>query len=200
MIVTVTAAIPPVKSCSLWLINKKEKPWIIRLKALHGINANRIQYPFLALNQGVAGRVAACKQTLIILDVLKDKQFKEKTMARKSGLVSMLGVPIVYKGTELLGVLNCFTTRAYKFSRLDVDFINDVANQAAIAIFNTERMVRAKFARDELDTHNLLRRAGRVLMRQRKIEADEATNWIQQCSKTSCKSLRHIAEAILLTS
>ncbi len=200
LIVTVTASITPIKNCSLWLINKKEKPWIIRLKAFHGISADLFEHPFLALSQGIVGRVAACRQSLIIEDVLKNEQFKEKNMARKLGLVSMLGVPIIYKSNDLLGVLNGFTTKPYKFSKVEVNLARSVANQAAITIFNTERMVRAKFARNELDTHDLLRRAGRVLMRQCEIDAYTASNWIQQCSRRSCKSLRQIAEAILLTS
>ncbi|MCP3873771.1 MAG: GAF and ANTAR domain-containing protein [Desulfobacteraceae bacterium] len=198
LIVTVTATIPCIKMCSLWLIDKKEKPWKICLKASQGINTNLIQHRSLTLKRGVVGLVATRKKPLIIADVLKNRQFKEKDMAQKSGIVSMSGVPIVYKGDTLFGVLNCFTTKPYKFSKTEVSLMSKVANQAAITIFNTELMVRAGLAKEELDTHDLLKRASKVIMQQHKIATDEASNWIQQYSNTLCTPIRHVAEAILL--
>lgn len=197
LIVTVTATITHTTTCSLWLVDR-EKPWELRLKASQGINTALFQHRSLALNQGVVGRVATNKRPVIIANVLKDRQFKEKNMAQKSGIVSMLGVPMVYK-KNTLGVLNCFTTQAHAFSEPEVTLMNTVANQAAVALFNTERMVRAELAKEELETQNLLIRARKVLIRQRKLSADDAANWIQHCSNTSCRSLRHIAQAILLT-
>ncbi|CCK82194.1 predicted antitermination regulatory protein, ANTAR and GAF domain [Desulfobacula toluolica Tol2] len=199
LIVTVTATITQITTCSLWLIDKRENPLTIRLKTSRGIDTDLFYHKSLALNQGVVGMVATYKKPLIIADVLKDRQFKEKDMARRSGIVSMLGVPIVYKNDKLLGVLNCFTTKPHEFSKTEVNLMSNLADQAAISIFNTELMVRAELAKEELNTHDLLMRANNVLMQQRKIAADEASDWIQQCSDASCMSLRHVAEAILLT-
>ena len=198
LIVTVTAAITRTDTCSLWLADKREKPWKLCLKASQGINTDLFQHRSLALSQGVVGRVATKKRPVIISDVLKNRQFKEKNMAQKSGIVSMLSVPMIYKKDTLLGVINCFTTHAHAFSKTEVSLMNRVADQAAITIFNTERMVRAGLAKEELDTQNLLIRARKVLMGQRKLSADDAAHWIQDCSNTSCRSLRHVAEAILL--
>lgn len=198
LIVTVTTEITRTTTCSLWLIDKREQPWRVCLKASQGINADLFEHRSLALNQGVVGRVATKKRPVIIADVLKDRSFKEKNMAKKLGLVSMLSVPMVYKKDTLLGVLNCFTPHAHAFSKTEVSLMNTVASKAAITIFNTEKMVRAGLAKEELDTQNLLIRARNVLMKQRKIDADDASNWIQDCSNTSCRSLRHVAEAILL--
>jgi len=198
LIVTVTSAITHIKMCSLWLIDKKESPWRICLKVSQGISADLIQYPSLALNQGVVGMVAATQRPLVIADVLREQKFKEKNMAQKLGVVSMLSVPIVYKNGNLYGVLNCFTTQAHTFSEAEVTRVKGVANQAAIAIFNTELMVRAGLAKEELDTQYLLIRARNVLMGQRNIAAPEASRWIHHCSKTSCRPLRQVAQAILL--
>lgn len=198
LIMTVTANITPITTCSLWLVDKKEKPWRICLKASQGIDADLFQHRSLALSQGVVGRVATIKMPVIITDVLKDKQFNEKKMAQKIGLVSMLAVPIVYKNHTLFGVLNCFTTQAHAFSETEVTLMNMVTDQAAVAIFNTERMVRAGLAKEELETQDLLIRARKVLMGQRNLSVDDADSWIQHHSNTSYRSLRHVAEAILL--
>lgn len=198
LILTVTATITRIATCSLWLVDKRENPWRLCLKSSQGINADLFQHRSLALNQGVVGRVATKKRPAIIANVQKDRQFKEKNMAQKLGIVSMLSVPMVYKKETLLGVLNCFTTHAHVFSESEVCLMNRVADQAAVTIFNTERMVRAGLAKEELDTQDLLIRASKVLMGQRKLSADDAASWIQDCSHTSCRSLRHVAEAILL--
>jgi len=74
-----------------------------------------------------------------------------------------------------------------------------VANQAAVAIFNTKLMVDAKVIQEELETRKMVEKAKEVLMLRRKIKGEEAFRWIQKRSMDSRKSIRSIAEAILLS-
>jgi len=74
-----------------------------------------------------------------------------------------------------------------------------VANQAAVAIFNTELMVKTKVIQEELEARKLIERAKDVLMRKRNMKGDEAYRWIRKRSMDSRKSMREVAEAILLT-
>ncbi len=97
------------------------------------------------------------------------------------------------------GVLNCFAAKPHEFSETEVNLITAVANQAAVAILNTELMVKTKVIQEELETRKLVERAKEVLMRKRNMEGDEAHRWIQKRSMDSRKSIRHIAEAILLS-
>ena len=62
-------------------------------------------------------------------------------MAKKLGLVSMVGVPLQLKDEKVIGVLNCFTAEPYDFSSTEVNLLRAVANQAAVALLNTELMV-----------------------------------------------------------
>jgi len=57
--------------------------------------------------------VASTNKPLIVEDVLKEPRFKEKDMARRLGLVSMLGVPLHVKEDRVIGVLDCFTLKPY---------------------------------------------------------------------------------------
>jgi AmiR/NasT family two-component response regulator len=120
-------------------------------------------------------------------------------MAKKLGLVSMLGVPLQVKGEKVIGVLNCFTSEPYAFSETEINLVKAVANQAAVAILNTELMVKTKVVQEELETRKLVERAKEVLMRTRNLEADEAYRWIQKRSMDSRKSMRRVAEAVLLS-
>ncbi|MBW1864001.1 MAG: GAF and ANTAR domain-containing protein [Deltaproteobacteria bacterium] len=199
LIVMVTANVTGVKICSLWLIDESEKPKKIRLKATQAIDPDYIKDRSLNLNEGVVGYVATENRPLLIEDVLKEPRFKEKEMAKKLGLVSMVSVPMYVKEDKVIGVLNCFTAKHHKFSETEVNLITTVANQAAVAIFNTELMVKTRVIQEELETRKMVERAKEVLMRRRNILVDEAYRWIQKRSMDTRKPIRHVAEAILLS-
>ncbi len=199
LIVMVTANVTGVQICSLWLIDESEEPKKIRLKATQAIDQEYVKDRALTMDEGVVGFVASNNSPLIVDNVLKEKRFKEKEMAKKLGLVSMVSVPLQLNNQKVIGVLNCFTAKPHKFSETEVNLITTVANQAAVAILNTELMVKTKVIQEELETRKLVERAKEVLMRRRKMKGGEAYRWIQKRSMDSRKPIRYIAEAILLS-
>jgi len=199
LIVMVTAKVTGVEICSLWLIDESQNPNMIRLKATQAIDPDYLKDRALTMDEGVVGHVATHNQPLMVRDVLKEPRFKEKEMAKKMGLVSMLGVPLQVRGEKVIGVLNCFTAEPHDFSETEVNLITAVANQAAVAILNTELMVKTKVIQEEMETRKLVERAKEILMRRRKMKADEAYRWIQKRSMDSRKSMRYIAEAVVLS-
>lgn len=199
LIVLVTAKVTGLEICSLWLIEESKNKKQIRLKATQAIGHDYVKDRTLNTDEGVVGYVVTTKQPLVIQDVLKEPRFKEKSMAKKLGLVSMLGIPMMVRDEEVVGVLNCFTAEHRDFTETEVNLITTVANQAALAIYNTKLMVDAKVIQEELETRKLVERAKEVLMRRRKMNVDDAFRWIQKRSMDSRKSMREVAEAILLS-
>ena len=199
LIVMVTAKVTGFEICSLWLVDESVNPKKIRLKATQSIDPEYVKNRSLDRVEGVVGFVATHNQPLIIKDVLKEPRFKEKEMAKKLGLVSMLSVPLQVKDDKVIGVLNCFTSEPHEFSETEVNLITAVANQSAVAILNTELLVKTKVIQEELETRKLVERAKEVLMQKRKIKADEAYRWLQKRSMDSRKSIRQVAEAVLLS-
>jgi signal transduction protein with GAF and PtsI domain len=199
LIVMVTAKVTGVEICSLWLIDESQNPKKIRLKATQAIDPDYVKDRSLNMDEGVVGCVATHNRPLIVEDVLKEPRFKEKEMARKLGLVSMAGVPLQVKDEKVIGVLNCFTAEPHEFSEIEVNLIKAVANQAAVAILNTEFMVKTKVIQEELETRKLVERAKEVLMRRRNMTGEQAYRWMQKRSMDSRKSMRNVAEAILLS-
>ena len=94
LIVMVVAKVTEVDICSLWLVDEDSNPPKIRLKATQAIEPEYVIDRSLNLDEGVVGHVATTQQPLIIADVLQCEMFKGKEMARKVGLVSMVGVPL----------------------------------------------------------------------------------------------------------
>lgn len=199
LIVMVTAKVTGVEICSLWLVDEPNGEMKIRLKATQSIEPDYVKDRSLNVNEGVVGYVTTENRPLIVKDVLKEPRFKEKDMAKKLGLVSLLSVPLQIKENKVIGVLNCFTTQPHEFLETEVNLITAVANQAAMAIFNTELMVKSKVIQEELETRKLVERAKEILMRRRKLDGKDAHRWIQKKSMNSRKSMREVAEAILLS-
>ena len=165
LIVMVTAKVTGVEICSLWLIDETSSPPKIRLKATQAIEPDYLIDRSLNMNEGVVGYVATHNQPLIIENVLDDSRFKEKQMAKKLGLVSLLSIPLQAKNESVIGVLNCFTASPHEFTETEINIATTVANQAAIAIMNTELMVKTKVIEEELETRKLVERAKEILMK-----------------------------------
>jgi len=199
LIVMVTAKVTGVEICSLWLVDESKEPPVIRLKATQAIDPDYIKDRSLGLHEGVVGHVFTEKRPLIVSNVLEEPRFKEKEMAQKLGLVSMLGVPLQIQDGKIIGVLNCFTAKSHIFSETEINLITTVANQAALAIMNTELMVKTQVIQEELETRKLVERAKEILMKRRDKTGDQAYRWMQKRSMTTRQSMRRVAEAILLS-
>ena len=147
LIVTVTANLMDSKICSLWILDAKEQK--LKLKATQSISEEYLKERSLTMGEGVVGHVALRNQPIAILDVLKDPLYKEKELAKKEGLVSMLSVPMCIKD-RVIGVINCYTSYPHSFSKNEEEMLTTVANQAAICIENSGLM-------ETLDIDEILR-------------------------------------------
>lgn len=199
LIITVASHVSHIKKYTLWLSDPDNRSGSLYLKASRGIDTALIRSRILSRAQGVVGLVATRKKPLSVSDVSRHPRFKEKNMARQSGLVSMLGVPMLDSDNGTLGVLNCFTTSTHLFSDSEITLLSDVANHAARAIGNREAIVKTVLIRDEMASHSLLGQATRVLMERRHLDARGAGLFLRQWSSQTAIPISHLAEAILLS-
>ena len=196
LIVTVTANVVKAKICTLWLLDEKTKE--LKIKATQSLSSEYLKERSIQFGEGIVGTVAKEKKAMTIVNVLGDKKYKEKELAQKEGLVSMLSVPMMVK-KKVIGVINCYTTIPHRFPRSEINLLSIVANQAAVAIENTELMVRTKIVQEELAARKKVERAKGILMKQQKITEDQAYNLIRKSSMNKRVSMKEIAEAIILT-
>ena len=199
LIVMVTAKVTGVEICSLWLVDENENPPLIKLKATQSFEPDYVQDRVLRLHEGVVGYVLSTERPYVIDDVLENDRFKEKDMARKLGLVSMVSVPLQGKEGKVIGVLNCFTGKPHVFSETDINMLTTVANQAAVAIHNTDLIIKTRVIERELQTRKQIERAKEILMQRRHMNGEDAYRWIQKRSMDTRKSMLEIAEALILS-
>ena len=196
LVVTVTAETMLSKICSLWLLDDNGN--VLRLRATQSISEDYLKDRSLKLGEGIVGQVALTGKPRSVLNVLEEPEFKEKELARKEGLVSVMSVPMVVKD-KVIGVINCYTSYAHEFTETEKNVLITVANEAAVAIENTQLMVKTKVIREELESRKLIERAKDILMTQRGLSGADAYRWIQRRSMDTRKSMKEISEAVLLT-
>ena len=197
LIVKVTAQVMKSKIVSLMLLDEKREKLIIR--ATQSVSEEYNNKLPLKLGEGIAGKVAQTNKAVAVYDVRKEEEYKYKNIAEKEGLCSLLCVPLSVKA-KAIGVINCYTSYPHHFSSTEIDVLTSVANQAAIAIENTELMVRTKIIQEELEARKLIERAKDILMKKLNISGEEAYRRIQKRSMDTRKPMRQIAEAIILAS
>jgi signal transduction protein with GAF and PtsI domain len=195
LIVTVTAEVLGSNICSLMLLDEKTKMLVVR--ASQSISEEYNKKPPLKLGEGIAGKVAKENKPLAVKDVTKEKEYKHKDIAKKEGLRSLLCVPLSVKG-KVIGVINCYTAQPHEFSETEIDVLTTIANEAAVAIENTELMVRSKVIQEELEMRKRIERAKGILMRDEGLTEEQAYLKIRKYSMDNRKTMREVAEAIIL--
>ena len=195
LVVHVTAEIMNSKISSLMLLDPDKKELVV--KATQSISEAYNKKPNILLGEGIAGAVAQNNKAICILDVKTDPRYLNQDIAKKEGLCSLACVPLAVKG-RVIGVLNCYTSKKHKFSKHELDLLTALANQAAIAIENAELDLRARSAEEALTTRKLVERAKDILSQDASIPSSEAYRLIQKQSMDMRKSMREVAEAIIL--
>lgn len=195
LIVTVTAEIMNSKICSLMLIDEKTNELV--LKATQSMSDAYNKKPSLKIGDGIAGKVAEKNKPMAVYDITKEPEYKSKNIAIKEGLRSLLSVPLAVKG-RVIGVLNNYTSHPHKFTQDEINILTTVANQAAIVIENAELIVKTKVVQGELEARKSVERAKGILMREQGLSEEEAFRKIQKESMDLRKSMREIAEAVIL--
>lgn len=195
LIVTVTAEVMNSRICTLMLLDDKKQYLVIR--ATQSISEEYINKNPLKKGEGIVWKAADTNKPIVVPDVLKEPDYKYKDVAEKEGLVSLLCVPMAVKN-RVIGVLNCYTSKPHKFSKTEINVLTSVANQAAIAIENTELIVKTRVIQEELETRKVVEKAKGILMREEGLTEVDAFRRIQKFSMDRRKPMKEVAEAIMM--
>jgi signal transduction protein with GAF and PtsI domain len=195
LIVLVTAEMLNSKICSIMLLDAKGAE--LSIKATQSLSEEYKKKPNLKVESSLLGEVVKTRRPLIVEDVRKEKRYLYRELAVKEGLISMLAVPMVVKD-KAVGVINVYMTEAHDFTEDEVEVLQMVANQAAVAVENTRWMEEALKAKEALETRKTVERAKGVIMKMHNLSEDAAYRLIHKKSMDSCRSMKEIAESILL--
>jgi signal transduction protein with GAF and PtsI domain len=197
LIVTMTAEMMNSKICSIMLLNEEKQE--LEIMATQSLSEEYRSKPNLKIGQSISGQAVQQKKPIAILDVTREKGYMYPDLARKEGLCSLLSVPMMVKN-RVIGVINSYTSIEHQFYDEEIKILQAVANQSAVAIENTTLVQKSHEMEEALGARKLIEKAKGILMNDRKITEDEAFRIIQKQSMNTRKSMKEIAEAVLLSS
>ncbi len=197
LIVTMTAKVMDSKICSIMLLDEKKDELVI--SATQSLSDDYVNKPNLKVGQSISGKVVLKKKPITVLDVTKEPGFMYPEIAQREGIASLLSVPMMIK-ERVIGVINSYTRKEHAFNKEEIDILQAVANQAAVAIENTHLSQEIFAAREALETRKFVEKAKGILMRELHISEDEAYKKIHKKSMDMRKTMKEISEAIILSS
>ena len=195
LIVTMTAQMMSSKICSIMLLDSLTDE--LRIVATQSLSEQYRLKPNLKVGQSISGRAVQERRPIIVPDVTKDQNYMYPDLAKKEGLCSLLSAPMMIRD-KAVGVINSYTSMPYAFTAEEDKLMQAIANQAAIAIEHATLIEKSFEMQEALAVRKLVEQAKGYLMRTKKLTEEEAFRLIQRQSMDLRKSMREIAEAILL--
>ncbi len=195
LIVTMTAQMMNSKICSIMLLNQGSGE--LRIVATQSLSEQYRRKPSLKVGQSISGRAVQERRSIVVPDVTIERDFMYQEIARKEGLCSLLSVPMMIRD-RVIGVINSYTSVPHTFGVEEIRVMQAIANQAAIAIEHTTLTEKSFEMQEALEVRKLVERAKGCLMQARGITEEEAFRLMQRQSMDMRKSMREIAEAVIL--
>ncbi len=196
LIVTMTAQMMNSKICSIMLLDRPDGGEL-RIAATQSLSEDYRRKPSVKVGQSISGRAVQERRPIVVRDVTQEQDFMYPEIARKEGLCSLLSVPMLNRN-RTIGVINSYTSTPHRYTPEEIKVLQAIANQAAIAIEHTTLLEKSFEMQEALAVRKLVERAKGYLMRSKKLSEEEAFRLIQKQSMSLRKSMREIAEAILL--
>ncbi len=193
-IVAFVSAVIPCDSCFLYTLEGDK----LILRASRNPHAEEVDTLGLAVGEGVTGWVAEHRKPVAISEkASEDPRFSLFANLPEDRFEAMLCVPIIC-ANRVVGVLNLQHREAYVHSELEQRVLATIGilvgaeiDRARLETENSELTMR-------LETRKVVDRAKGILQRDLKLSEDEAYRMMQRESRTRRKSMREIAEAVLL--
>lgn len=195
LIVTMTANMMNSKICSIMLLD--EVTGELKIVATQSLSEEYRRKAHLKVGESVSGRVVKERHPIQVQNVTQEPQYHYQDLARREGLCSLLSVPMMIKD-RVIGVVNLYTAKEHRFNEEEIHLLQAVANQAAVAIENTQLNQKSSAMEEALESRKQVERAKGILMRQAKISEEEAFRLLQRQSMNTRKTMREISEAVIL--
>ncbi len=196
LIVRMIAEMMQARVCSIMLVDTQKNELV--LKAAKCSSEEYWRKPNLKIGNSLVSRVVKAKAPLMVRDVTKEAAYQYPELATKEGVRSLLSVPMILKD-DVIGVINVYSAQERTFSNEDLRVLSAVADQAALAFENTKLSVEIQESQEALQTRKLVERAKSILQRQASLSEEEAYKRLQQQSMRTRRSMREIAEAVILS-
>jgi len=193
-IVEFVSTVIPCDSCFIYVLENDR----LVLRASRNPHANLVDHLALQLGQGITGWVAERREPVAIsTGALRDPRFKRFHDLPEDMFEAMLAVPIQTAG-KVVGVINLQHQKPYKHSADQVRLLSMIGFLVGAEIERARLDVENVQLSERLETRRILDKAKAILQRDLGLDEQGAYLALQRESRDRRKSMREIADAILL--
>lgn len=193
-IVEFASALVKCDSCFVYVVEDDE----LVLRASKNPHAEVLDRLKLKIGQGITGWVAEHREPVAVSNnAYQDVRFKLFNELPEDRYEAFLSVPILSRG-RAVGVINVQHRQPHTYTRRQIRTISTIGFLVGAEI----EMARLESANSQLiqqlETRKLLERAKGILQRDLKIDEEQAYLALQRQSRQKRRSLKEIAEAVVL--
>lgn len=153
----------------------------------------------MKMGEGITGWVAQNRQPVAIAErAYEDSRFKRFNELPEDRFESLLSVPM-FSGGRLVGIVNVQNRARHQFSEREIDMIATIGFLVGAEIERARLQTDNSAILEKLEARNLLNRAKAILQRSLNLGEEEVYRLMQRESQDRNKSMRSIAEAVILT-
>ncbi|NUM25744.1 MAG: GAF and ANTAR domain-containing protein [Candidatus Buchananbacteria bacterium] len=193
-IVEIIGKITKADSCFIYLISNDQVILKASLKSHHG-NLSKIK---MKLGEGITGWVAENKKTVVIKSkAYQDKRFKLFTNLPEDKFEGFLSVPIIFRN-RVIGVINVQHQKTRSYSKTEISFLETIGKQIGGILEVSRLITETDVLHEALATQKIINQAKAILMKSAQLDEDAAHRLLLKKSMDKRKSLKEVAEAIIL--
>ncbi|PYS48477.1 MAG: hypothetical protein DMG13_25520 [Acidobacteria bacterium] len=181
--------------CSIMIVDEDKQ--VLSIKAARCSSPEYLQKLPVKIQDSLIGRVVRERQLVAVPDVAAEKTYKYPELARRTGLTSLLSVPLLV-GQKVIGTLNIYTHERRSFTSEEIGFAKAVAGQAALAFENARLISETLEMKRTLESRKVIERAKGILQHRRGITEEKAYLDLRNQSRRLQRPMRELAEAIIL--
>lgn len=196
-IIKLVRQITKADSCFLYLMNPEKKELVLR--ASQNPHLKDLGRVTLKLGEGITGWTAKEKRSAAISQkAYADPRFKSFPVLSEDRFEAFLAVPIIFKD-KVVGAINVQHKKSKKHSREEIGLIQMIGQQVGGAIENARLLTEVEVLKENLEIRKLVEKAKGILMKEFNLSEEGAYRLIHKKAMDSRKSMRQIAEAVLLS-
>ncbi|MGI4827434.1 MAG: ANTAR domain-containing protein, partial [Janthinobacterium lividum] len=185
----------PCDSCFIYTLEKDK----LTLRASRNPHADIVDTLDVELGQGITGWVAEHRQPVAIASgASEDPRFVVFKNLPEDAFEALLCTPILC-ATRVVGVINLQHRLSYRHTEIEVRLLSTIGYLVGAEIERARLDTENLQLSDRLETRKAVDRAKGILQRDMNMTESDAYRMLQRESRQRRKSMREIAEAILLS-
>ena len=193
-VVAFVTTVIPCDSCFIYTLEQEK----LVLRASRNPHADLVDRLDLSFGQGITGWVAEHRVPVAIASkASEDPRFVLFKNVPEDSFEAMLSTPILCAG-RVVGVINLQHRLSYQHSETEIRLLSTIGFLVGAEIERARLETENSELSDRLETRKAVDRAKGVLQRELSLNENDAYRLMQKESRQRRKSMREIAEAILL--